>query len=477
MSQANNTQPKALIARFFPSENLAWLLLFLFSLPAFEFALGKTVDANIRLVQNLNFATNFPALFTTHLPQGPLAFLQYPLPLGNNLSIALFYYALIKIGLLLFLKRYAAKPLEAMLLFAAIYLLIAPRLLPLALLMMLLFKGELNPIFGRTNLAALLLVLILLNTRLSIGILALSLWTLTLAFANFYEGFSFKKMWLLLLLLLVALALFLTPYFYFASAEEVLLRFWSILNVNSSYGLAGLTGGLFSSLALLLVLAFLLFGTISLGPLKSLALKPHQKAQAFIIVLYALLYFRSRPEVGTYYVVVNLILIFFFALQLVYGSPLWKSMAVWLAAALLVGEAFLSQGSFKTTEVRLGAFFSQLVKPQAYRESFSKVLFSEKSVLPPNCTYTVLSGNFKDYLFSDSRFLTSPSYIPKLSESPVLDSLNALFFAKPSAPMYLLSQDAQEGVFASLPQSRAAFQGHYRFLRQEGGIFIFTKID
>jgi hypothetical protein len=206
-----------------------------------------------------------------------------------------------------------------------------------------------------------------------------------------------------------------------------------------------------------------------------LALKPHQKAQAFVLVVYALLYFRSRPEAGTYYVVLNFILIFFFALQVVYSRQIWKVMAIWLTAALLVGEAFLAQGSFKTTELRLGAFFSQILKPQAYRESFHKDNFTRRNILPAEATFTVLTANFTDFLLEENRLLSSPSYIPQLAQNPLLDSLNAVFFTGASAPKYLLSQDAQEGVFASSPQSRAAFELHYKFLRKEGELTIYQK--
>jgi len=475
VSWQDGSNTKAVIAHIFKGENLAWLLLFLFSLPAFEFQLGNTIDANIRLIQNLNFATNPAALFASHLPQGPLSFLQYPLPLGGNLSIALLYYALIKLGILTFLRKRLRGSLPAMILYATIYLLIAPRLLPLCLVVFLLFSEGDKPAFSWVNIAILSLVLVLLYTRLSLGILAGAMWFVSLLFASVAKGFSIKDALQRLLLLVLLLALFLTPYLFFASLEVVLSRFWALLNVNATYGLIELNLTFFASLALLLAFAFMLFGTISIGPLRALALKPHQKAQAFVLVLYALLYFRSRPEAGTYYVVLNFILIFFFALQAVHSRQLWKAMAIWLAAALLVGEAFLAQGSFKTTELRLGAFFSQVLKPQAYRESFRKDNFARRNILPAKTTYTVLSANFTDHLLEENQLLTSPSYIPQLAQDSLLDSLNTVFFTGLRAPNYLLSQDAQERVFASLPQSRAAFEQHYQFLRKEGGLSVYYK--
>ena len=111
------------------------------------------LDASIRLVQNLNFAANQEALFTAHLPQGPLAFLQYPLPIGANLSLALIYYALIKLGILIFLRKQTIAPAQAMLLYAAIYLLIAPRLLPFCLLVLLLFQAGEKPAFSFSGFA------------------------------------------------------------------------------------------------------------------------------------------------------------------------------------------------------------------------------------------------------------------------------------------------------------------------------------
>lgn len=473
LTVSSNT--KEVFARVFKSEYLAWLLLFVFSLPAFDFQLGNTIDANIRLVQNLNFAVNPAALFASHLPQGPLSFLQYPLPLGGNLSIALIYYALIKLGILIFLRKRVSGALPAMLLYAAIYLLIAPRLLPLCLITFLLFGEGNKSAFSWANIAALALLLALLCTRWSIGVLAVSLYFVTALFASVAQRFSLKDVFKRLMLLAFVLLLFLLPYFFFAPIELVLSRFWALLNINAAYGLAALNLTFFASVALLLAFAFILFGTISIGPLRALALKPHQKAQAFVLVVYALLYFRSRPEAGTYYVVLNFILIFFFALQVVYSRQIWKVMAIWLAAALLVGEAFLAQGSFKTTELRLGAFFSQILKPQAYRESFHKDNFTRRNILPAEATFTVLTATFTDFLLEENRLLSSPSYIPQLAQNPLLDSLNAVFFTGASAPKYLLSQDAQEGVFASSPQSRAAFELHYKFLRKEGEFTIYQR--
>lgn len=462
---------------FSRSENWVWLLLFVFSLPAFEFQLGDTVDANIRLVQNLNFANRPEALFASHLPQGPLSFLQYPLPLGGNLSIALLYYALIKLGILVFLRQRVTDSLPAMLLYASIYLLIAPRLLPLCLVILLLFGAGSKSAFSKTNFALLSLILALLYTRLSIGILAGALYFVTALFTSTTKGYSLKDTAAKLALLAFCLLLFLSPYLFFAPLEVVLRRFWAMLNVNVSYGLANLNITFFASLAILLAFAFILFGTIKIGPLHALKLKPHQKAQAFILVLYALLYFRSRPEAGTFYVVLNLVLMFFFALQATQSIHLWKAMAIWLAAALLVGEAFLSHGSFKTTEIRVGAFFSQVLKPESYREAFSNDLYSAKNNLPAKGTYTLLNGNFSAQLVRGNQFISSPSYIPQLAETPFLDSLNATFFNNSSAPKYLLSQDAQEEVFAFLPKSLAAVKQHYLFLRQEGDILIYSRKD
>jgi hypothetical protein len=458
------------------SENWAWMLLFVFSLPSFEFSfLGGGVDAGIRLVQNLNFAQHPAALFTAHIPQGPLAFLQYPLPIGANLSLALIFYAIIKLGILIFLRKQEISNWQAMLLYAAIYLLIAPRLLPLALLLLLLFHEGEKSAFSFSNLASLTLVLALIYIRLSVGILGASLWIVSSFFATFSRGFAFKEAGQRILLLVLFALCFLTPYLFYSPLDIVLYRFWALLNVNAAFEAQALGLGFFITIALLLAFAFALFGIITIGPLRALGLRPYQKALAFVLVLYALLYFKSRPDAGTYYVLVNMVLMFFVTIQVFHSVQVWKRKFVWLAAALLIGEVFLAQGTYKTTELRLGAFFSQLFKPEAYRGKFHKDNYKRSELLPAGVSYLVLDEKLTDWLIEGNTLLSSPSYIPSLAQDPFLDSLNAVFFGTRVAPLYLLSQDAQEEVFASSPQSRAAFERHYKFLSKEAGLSIYYR--
>lgn len=457
------------------TENRAWLLLFVFSLPAFEFHLGTTIDASIRLIQNLNFAQNPAALFNAHIPQGPLAFLQYPLPIGANLSLALIYYALIKLGILIFLRKQTIAPAQAMLLYAAIYLLIAPRLLPFCLLVLLLFQAGEKPAFSFSGFATLTLVLVLLYTRLSVGILGAALWLVTAFFATASKGFPLKDSLQRILLLVLVALFFLTPYLFYAPLETVLFRFWALLHVNATYNSQLISFGFFIAVALLLNLAFMLFGTISIGPLKKFALRPHQKALAFVLVLYALLYFKSRPDAGTYYVVLNWVLIFFFALHTFPVKHLWKNTLLWLAAALLLGEGFLAQGSFKTTELRLGAFFSQAFKPEAYRQKFHQDNYKKSGILPLGASYLVLDESLNHWLLEGNTLLSAPSYIPRLAENPFLDSLNAAYFASGDAPLFVLSQSALEYAFATSPKSLAVVEKHYQLVRQEGDILIYQN--
>tara|TARA_R110002050_G_scaffold211300_1_gene347401 strand:+ start:1545 stop:2978 length:1434 start_codon:yes stop_codon:yes gene_type:complete len=457
------------------TENWAWLLLFVFSLPAFEFHLGDTIDASIRLIQNLNFAQHPAALFNAHIPQGPLAFLQYPLPIGANLSLALFYYALIKLGILIFLRKQTIAPAQAMLLYAAIYLLISPRLLPFCLLVLLLFQAGEKPAFSFSGFVTLTLVLVLLYTRLSVGILGSALWFVTAFFTTVSKGFPFKESLQRLLLLVLLVLFFLTPYLFYSPLETVLSRFWALLHVNAAYSSQLLSLGFFVAVALLLILAFMLFGTISIGPLKKLALRPHQKGLAFVLVLYALLYFKSRPDAGTYYMVLNWVLIFFFALQTLPAKQLWKNTLLWLAVALLLGEGFLAQGSFKTTEIRVGAFFSQALKPEGYRQKFHHDNYKKAEILPVGASYLVLDERLNHWLLEDNNLLSSPSYLLSLAQNPFLDSLNAAYFTTSTAPHFVLSQDALEHSLATSPKSLAALKKQYQLVRQEGDILIYQN--
>jgi hypothetical protein len=465
----------AAVTNFFKGEDLAWLLVFVFSLPAFEFNLGPTIDASIRLVQNLNFDGNQQALFAAHLPQGPLAFLQYPLPIGINLSLALIYYGFIKLGILIFLKRQDLSTVQALLLYAAVYLLVAPRLLPLCLLIFILFDQREKGVFSFTNLASLSLVLVLLYTRLSLGILGGALWFVTHLFLVDQKSFSFKRLLAIVSTGFVLLMIFLLPYCFFSPLSIVIARFWAILGLNAAYGLEHFSLVFFATVAILLIFAFMLFGTITLGPFKAVKLKSHQKAQAFLLLLYALLYFRSRPDAGTYYVLINLALIFFIAIQAVHSIQVWKSMFIWLAAAMLLGEVFLAQGSFKTTELRVGAFFSQALKPTGYREKFRKDNFKERGLIPPSASYTLVTDNFGAGLLENNHLVSSPAYIPVLAENPLLDSLNAAFYTSAVAPDYILAQERLEESLSALPRSKEIIGLAYKLDRKEDGLWIYQK--
>lgn len=459
------------------AENWAWLLLFIFSLPAFEFHLGSTVDASIRLMQNLNFAQDSAALFNSHIPQGPLAFLQYPLPIGHNLSIALIFYAIIKLGILIFLRKQATDTAQAMLVYIAIYLFIAPRFMPLALLVLLLFhKGD-GSALSFSSLASVALVLVLLYTRLSVGILAVALYLVNAVFANSRQGFALKDSSIRILLAALMILLFLMPYIFYSTSAVILPRFWEILNLNADYQSQLFSSGFFVAVALLLVLAFMLFGTITIGPLKKLDLRPHQKALASVLVLYALLYFRSRPDAGTYYVVLNWVLIFFIALQVLPPKHLWKHAVIWLAAALLIGEAFLAHGSFKTTELRIGAFFSQTFKPAAYRQKFYQDNFKNTSLLPAGASYLVLDESLANWLFKDNLLRSSPSYISSLTENSFLDSLNAVYFESTAAPLFVLSQDTLEKALPKSPKTFAIINRYYELSRSVNGVFVYRRKD
>ena len=389
--------------------------------------------------------------------------------------MALIYYSLIKLGILIFLRKQTIAPVQAMLLYAAIYLLISPRLLPFCLLVLLLFQAGEKPAFSFSSFATLSLVLVLLYTRLSVGILGAALWLVSAFFATASKGFPLKDSLQRLLLLVLLALFFLTPYLFYSPLEIVLARFWAILNVNANYNSQFLSLGFFVTVACLLALAFTLFGTISIGPLKKLTLRPHQKGQAFVLVLYALLYFKSRPGSGTYYVLLNWVLIFFFALQTLPVKHLWKNMLLWLAAALLLGEGFLAQGSFKTTELRVGAFFSQALKSEGYRQKFHQDNYKKLEILPVGASYLVLDESLNHWLLEGNNLLSSPSYLPSLAQNSFLDSLNAAYFTTSGAPLFVLSQDALEHSLATSPKSLAALKKHYQLVRQEGDILIYQN--
>jgi len=150
-------------------------------------------------------------------------------------------------------------------------------------------------------------------------------------------------------------------------------------------------------------------------------------------------------------------------------------MFIWLAAAMLIGEAFLAQGSFKTTELRVGAFFSQALKPTAYREKFRHDNFKERVLIPPSASYTLVTDNFASGLLENNYFVSAPSYIPVLAVSPLLDCLNAAFYISAVAPDYILAKERLEESLSALPRSKEMIMLAYKLDRKEDGLWIYQK--
>jgi hypothetical protein len=73
------------------------ILLIIICFPAYEPQFDKGIDESLVWAYNYLFAENFYQTSSLLFPHGPLAFLMYPLPLGNNLVFAFLFDSLLKL--------------------------------------------------------------------------------------------------------------------------------------------------------------------------------------------------------------------------------------------------------------------------------------------------------------------------------------------------------------------------------------------
>ena len=75
------------------------ILLILITFPDFDPNYSTGVDGPLPWVFNYFFSENLNLGKDVIFPHGPLAFILYPLPMGNNLLIAIIFYSIIKLFL------------------------------------------------------------------------------------------------------------------------------------------------------------------------------------------------------------------------------------------------------------------------------------------------------------------------------------------------------------------------------------------
>lgn len=75
-------------------------VIFLFTFPAYQVALGIGLDASYQWGLNWLFAHDYNTLKQLIYPFGPLAFLKMPAVIGNNLLISILFYSTLKFGFL-----------------------------------------------------------------------------------------------------------------------------------------------------------------------------------------------------------------------------------------------------------------------------------------------------------------------------------------------------------------------------------------
>ncbi len=270
-------------------------LLLLATWPAFALGLGEHSDANIRWLSNFLFAHDFNQLQGWVFSQGPLAFLQFPLPIGNNQLWALVVLGSLRLIILLALFPVDRPIMERALLWKAPLFVLMVQMaghhqIGLLALMTLIASDQMRPATWKKLLGVVMVVLLwqIRSVPALAGLLLLSVHFLLLG-----KGRA---------LVLVVLSLPLSDLIVMQDLEYVLQKYWGLWDLFFDRQSLQQTG--------LISWPFLAVGLLSTGAL-AFSLRQKSSLAWSLFLIFLLFYYSSRPEAGPALVFLKLSLLSF----------------------------------------------------------------------------------------------------------------------------------------------------------------------
>lgn len=378
-------------------------VLVIFAPKAYLF-LGEHSDASIRSGQNLIFDLFLKGdLMHSHVPHGPLAFLQYPLDIGWNYVLAFAFYSVINLAIVWRLPF--SSPWGKVGLFILMYFTIGMRFMPIALLFLIVLK----PCNKWDIVLIALLLALLMNIRLSVALMLCAICLfLLLSHQEWKKELEQNK---IPLALGICLFLFfvLLP---FGLKPLILWEHYRAVLSNAPYEVD-------VPWQPKIILSALLFftGAFALSTYIGISLK--KRMPLLLVFLISSLYVYSRPDPGTLYVALLLQWLLVMLLCAHEGTfSLLKLTCLALLLAVLWGLNYhLVPGSFKFTKLDPLYAWQNLGKELTRLKSEkTEPLIGDYSVFP----YSLNIGKEQEGLWPQLR----PSYISYAALSPRLDSLN-----------------------------------------------------
>lgn len=455
-------------------------LLLLLSGPAFFFELKADPDSNIRWFFNYFFAEDFSVLRETVFTQGPLAFLQYPLPIENNLSIGLIFGYLIRLVLLIsiwsLVKNHQQKYLHLALVFLLCVLISGETLLPLTTLLAISFSAQFKN--KKWHLLSLLLFWLIWQIRLVPGLLAGGF----LAVLFLVQVLKDSKNRLFYISALIAIPLGAVAIDWIIYGNFFLERhqlLYSLIFIGETPGGAEIIPWI--ALGATTVLFLLLsWQTRQKG-------KAELAISSAILVFMALTYYASRVGPGTFLVFAKLILVTSIFLITIKGSErLWiyLNLGALSLALFFMGKSYHNLDSLPFLRLKPALSIRQLIDQKYDFKVHEKQIKALQKSTNFNGTFDVYPWAYLPYAGEAEKLKPAPILHAYLGNSPQLDRCHANHFSSPEAPQnVMLHEPFPQNGFEGLtmlgqylpnaePLTMRAILSNYRLIN---GVFVKSK--
>jgi hypothetical protein len=444
------------------------------TLPAFSFPIAAHSDANIRLMLNHFWASDWQSFESLIFSQGPLAFLQYPLPIKNNLlwaqSLGFLARVFLFIGLYhLYPPRKKYKLISVGMAYLLISCLAGHHLIYLAtLLVCVLAALEKNRSW---LMFATFWAVLNWHIRLAPGLIGLAVVAYT--FGHFLiDKPKNKALWFWLCFWL--LALFFSTFLLKPSMSQV-LELWEgyfHMTFNSPNLVPGTPASKLVILGVALASALLIF-TVKRRLLKTLGVP-----LALILTL-ATIYFSGRAGQGPFLVLLRIVSICSALVVLI--QPLDRKVILGLSSSLVLfgalGYKTFSLKSWPYTKPKPLRATQQLLNPTLYAAQWEREMAKWQIDLPPvTCEELVIyPWNFIPFYQEGYGLKALPSLQGYLGFIPFLEKANldhlrslpkntCLLFHQPSLNTNTNLAKSNVGPFLTLPPRTKAFIAkHFRY--------------
>jgi hypothetical protein len=401
--------------------------------PVFGFGFTFTFDHVLRDVFNKLFAYNQDALSHQAFPHGPLAFLQYPLPLGNNYTYALLFHGvigfLVSAILLFYNRRQGGSPLQGILIVITVLLVRIP-LFVLVFLLPHTFQGRWR--LGAWIGAAILVSTgILMRAYLGISLLALyygvwlgfildggKLLSWKSLLPAFFPWISLGLMWMALFASVNGVIIFLKGQLYLAMGSSVATSLYPD-----------------NSLFLLLLFLFILTGVFIM------AWRSGFYSYVLPLSFWTLLtlkYAFSREDAGHLQALFEVLVFLGLFIGMFFQKRRWLSLTLCLGGIItfsLLAKYAVGLNRFVTNDFHPVVFLQRLLRPTVSEAQYQQDWESATTNAPSLVDSQAVAYPW-NHLLTES--LPPPVVQAYAAYHPYLDARNAAYFADAKAPPRLI---------------------------------------